>query len=70
MDKVPGFDKAEHSLNRLALGVWEGFIFINLANNPAPLEKVFAPLAGKFTHWNLPKLRRMASLASGTARAR
>ena len=24
---------------------------------PAPLEKVFAPLAGKFSHWNLPKLR-------------
>ena len=24
---------------------------------PAPLEEWFAPLAGKFSHWNLPRLR-------------
>jgi Rieske 2Fe-2S family protein len=57
MDKVEGFDKADYSLNPVALGLWEGFIFANLAENPAPLERVFAPLAGKFAHWNLPKLR-------------
>jgi Rieske 2Fe-2S family protein len=39
------------------LGLWEGFIFVNLANDPTPLEEVFAPLAGKFSHWNLPQLR-------------
>ena len=57
MDEVPGFDKAEHSLHAINLALWEGFIFVNLANEPAPLEEVFAPLAGKFSHWNLPKLR-------------
>jgi glycine betaine catabolism A len=57
MDKVAGFDKAEHSLHPVSLALWEGFIFVNLAEDPAPLETVFAPLAGKFTHWNLPKLR-------------
>ena len=57
MDKVPGFDKAEYSLHAIDLALWEGFIFVNLADAPAPLEEVFAPLAGKFTHWNLPKLR-------------
>jgi glycine betaine catabolism A len=57
MDKVEGFDKAEHSLHSVHLALWEGFIFLNLASAPPPFEKVFAPLAGKFTHWNLPKLR-------------
>ena len=57
MDKVEGFDKANHSLHSVNLALWEGFIFVNLASAPTPFEKVFAPIAGKFTHWNLPKLR-------------
>jgi Rieske 2Fe-2S family protein len=44
-------------LNKVNTGLWEGFIFLNLAKNPVPLETVFAPLSGKFSHWNLPKLR-------------
>jgi Rieske 2Fe-2S family protein len=57
MDKVQGFDKADHSLHAIELALWEGFIFVSLADEPIPLEEVFAPLAGKLTHWNLPKLR-------------
>jgi len=57
MDKVEGFDKAAHSLHPVGLALWEGFIFVNLAQNPTPLKEVFAALAGKFSHWNLPKLR-------------
>ena len=57
MDKVSGFDKTSLSLNPVCLGLWEGFIFVNLAQNPPLLQTVFAPLKGKFTHWNLPKLR-------------
>ena len=57
MDQVPAFDKAEHSLHALNLALWEGFIFVNLAKKPTPLEEAFAPLSGKFTHWNLPMLR-------------
>src|SRR5207244_11269915 len=30
MDEVPGFDKAEYSLHPVNLGLWEGFIFVNL----------------------------------------
>jgi glycine betaine catabolism A len=56
MDDVPGFDKADYSLHAANLGFWEGFIFVNLEDAPAPLEKWCAPLAGKFLHWNLPKL--------------
>jgi Rieske 2Fe-2S family protein len=57
MEQCEGFDKASYPLNAVNVGLWEGFIFLNLAENPVPLETVFAPLAGKFTHWNLPKLR-------------
>ena len=57
IDKVGDFDKAEHSLHAVSLGLWEGFIFLTLAEEPIPLETVFSPLIGKFTHWNLPKLR-------------
>ena len=65
MDEVPGFDKADYSLHAVDLALWEGFIFVNLAGQNASterggyisLEEWFAPLAEKFTHWNLPKLR-------------
>src|ERR1700737_3310784 len=57
MDEVPGFDKADYSLRPVSLGLWEGFIFVNLAEKPMPLEKWFAPLAGKFSHWNMSILR-------------
>jgi Rieske 2Fe-2S family protein len=71
MDEVPGFDKADYSLQPVNLGLWEGFIFVNLAENKTPrhseaatgrsefisLEEWFAPLAGKFSHWNMSILR-------------
>ena len=57
MDDVPGFEKADYSLPPANLGIWEGFIFVNLKKNPEPLEKWFAPLRGKFSHWNNPILQ-------------
>ena len=57
MDDVPGFTKADYSLRPVNLGIWEGFIFVNLAKSPAPLEEWFAPLTGKFSRWNLSALR-------------
>jgi Rieske 2Fe-2S family protein len=57
MDDVPGFDKGDYALRGVKLALWEGFIFVSLADKPVPLEEVFAPLLGRFTHWNLPQLR-------------
>ena len=57
MDEVPGFEKGAYGLHAVATGLWEGFIFVSLAQSPVPLEDVFAPLAGKFRPWNLPGLR-------------
>src|ERR1700720_1670005 len=61
MDEVPGFDKADYSLRAVNLGLWEGFIFVNLAvpkrDGYLSLEEWFAPLAGKFSHWNMSILQ-------------
>jgi len=65
MDEVPGFDRADYSLRVVNLGIWEGFIFVNLAGEQAAangsgyksLEEWFAPLNGKFSHWNMSILR-------------
>lgn len=57
MDEVSGFDKADYSLPPVNLGLWEGFIFVNLEKNPEPLEKWFAPLSRKFSHWNMSILQ-------------
>ena len=56
MDEVPEFAKANYSLHAVNVGVWEGFIFVNLADDAGPLKEWFAPLRGKFTHWNLSGL--------------
>jgi glycine betaine catabolism A len=65
MDDV--FNKADYSLHPAHLALWEGFVFVNLAETAEnastqrggyiPPEEWFAPLAAKFSHWNLPKLR-------------
>ena len=57
MDEVPAFDKGDYSLHPVNLGLFEGFTFVNLEKNPIPMEEWFSPLAGKFSHWNLPQLR-------------
>jgi len=38
------------------LAVWEGGIFINLAEEPEPFEKAFKPLIGKFEQWHMSEL--------------
>src|SRR5436309_9884959 len=59
MDETPGFNKAEYPLKPARLGLWEGFIFLNLSPKAfgASLEKWFEPLGGKFSPWNLAALR-------------
>jgi phenylpropionate dioxygenase-like ring-hydroxylating dioxygenase large terminal subunit len=57
MGEVKGFKREQYSLRPVNVGIWEGFIFVNLARNPAALEEWFAPLRGKFSQWKLPQLR-------------
>ncbi len=63
MDETPSFNKADYSLGRAQLDLWEGFIFVNLADASTQrggygsLREWFAPLTEKFSRWNLPALR-------------
>lgn len=57
MDHIENFNKAGHPLHDVAVALWEGFIFVNLAQQPRPFDSVFAPLRGKFTRWNISCLR-------------
>ncbi len=56
MAETPGFDKSEHPLVPAAIGEWEGFVFVNLAERPRPLEDVLRPLLGRFAPWRLREL--------------
>lgn len=57
MHEVMGFDKADYPLKAAAIAEWEGFLFVHLGERPEPLDQVFAPLAGRFTRFELPRLR-------------
>jgi phenylpropionate dioxygenase-like ring-hydroxylating dioxygenase large terminal subunit len=57
MDEVSEFDKADYSLRAVNLALWEGFVFVNLGDSPAPVTEWFKPLAGKFSRWNLSALQ-------------
>ena len=39
MDDVPGFDKSDYPLHQVNLGLWKGFIFVNLSNS-RPLTSI------------------------------
>ena len=63
MDETPSFNKADYSLGQAQLDLWEGFIFVNLADASTQrggygsLQEWFAPLTERFSRWNLPALR-------------
>lgn len=57
MQEVAGFDKRDYPLHPVALETWEGFVFLNLAREPEPFARVFAPLVTRFSRFNLPRLR-------------
>jgi Rieske 2Fe-2S family protein len=56
MGDVPWFDKREFPLAAASVGVWEGFLFVNLSQGPEPFEQALGPLLGRFAPWRLPAL--------------
>lgn len=57
MDGVAGFDKTNYPLHDVPIALWEGFVFLSLAHEPEPFDRVFRVLIGKFARYNLPRLR-------------
>jgi Rieske 2Fe-2S family protein len=57
MQGTEGFDKSRWPLHEAALALWEGFIFINLAQQPEPFAQAFAPVMDRFAKWDIGRLR-------------
>ena len=55
-DTIEDFDKADWPLHQVAIAAWEGFLFINLAEDPESFEEAYAPLMTRFSRFNLPAL--------------
>jgi glycine betaine catabolism A len=53
---IEGFMKADYPLRSVAIEPWEGFLFINLAEDPEPFTTAYHRLIGRFTRFNLPNL--------------
>jgi Rieske 2Fe-2S family protein len=54
---IDNFDKRDWPLFGVPVARWEGFLFINLAEEPEPFEQAWAPLLGRFSRFNLPNLK-------------
>jgi Rieske 2Fe-2S family protein len=57
MHEVPGFCNDDYPLKSARVAEWEGFLFLNLADDAAAFDETFAALAGKFAAWNLANLQ-------------
>ena len=54
--EMVGFDRTRLGLNAVALQTWEGFIFVNLAPEPGPLDRQLGDWAG-YARYHLGRLR-------------
>jgi len=66
MDGIEGFDPAEYPLREARVASFEGFVFAAVDPRKS-LDDAFSPLAGRFSAWRLPELRRAASIAYDAA---
>jgi Rieske 2Fe-2S family protein len=57
MTDVAGFRTADYPLHPVALEIWQGFVFVNLARQPQPFADALPALVGKFAHRNAAELK-------------
>jgi Rieske 2Fe-2S family protein len=57
MEGVEDFSPEEYTLHGVGAAEWEGFLFLNMNQSPEPFERVFAPMIGRLSRFNLPHLR-------------
>ncbi len=62
MSDVPGFDVTAYPLRETRLALWEGFVFVSLAEESQPFEEAFGPLLHRFDRWQIGSLRTAASI--------
>jgi Rieske 2Fe-2S family protein len=57
MDELPGFDKSHYPLHEVIVALWEGLVFLSLDKDVVPFDRSHAPLLGRFSRFNLPRLK-------------
>jgi glycine betaine catabolism A len=57
MEEVPHFRKDDYPLHGVHAEVWDGHVFLNVADSPAPLRAQLADLPDKFQPWRMQDLR-------------
>jgi len=57
MQDSPDFQLDRFGLYAVHVELWEGFVFVNLAECPIPFETQMQALLGKFAAWNMAELR-------------
>ena len=57
MHEIEGFDKKDYPLHQAAIAEWEGFVFVNIADEPQPFAETHAALIGRFARFGLTGLR-------------
>src|SRR5439155_1728173 len=51
------YAEEQERIHTVPLETWEGFTFVNLAREPQAFAQAFAPLAGRFSRFNLSTLK-------------
>ena len=57
MVDVASFRTSDYPLHPVALEIWQGFVFINLAREPQPFADALPALVGKFAHRKADELK-------------
>jgi glycine betaine catabolism A len=57
MDRVVGFRVEDYPLNRVAIDLWDGHLFLNLADQPGPLSEQLDGLDERFRPWGMDHLQ-------------
>lgn len=56
MQDAEDFDKRDYPLHSAAIAEWEGWLFVNIADDPQPFTEVFAPMIGRLSRFGLRDL--------------
>jgi Rieske 2Fe-2S family protein len=62
MADVRDFDRADYSLRGAHVALFEGFVFVSIADRPEAFGDAFAPLLGRFARWNIGALRAVRTI--------
>jgi Rieske 2Fe-2S family protein len=67
MEGTPCFHKEDYPLRAVGVDLWDGHIFLNMADAPDPLIAQLGSLPGKFQPWQMGALRRGARIVYDVA---